>query len=1009
MCRSIGEPSPASSTSNEHASDQRSPSAGAGATTDAKGKERRVPLACLRCRAKRVRCSGIRPRCKACEAADVDCQWPEGRRRKRTRKEMEEAERQQRETAAVAVASKGQPILASASQEIPPMLHRQQHDVHFSLPWNYNGRMEQGPAISPTQQASSAEQWYTATPANPSYIWPPQDPSSSTIPGAQSQNSPAVEAASEILADSGVSPASNEQLMRALESQTAFVERDPDSKEDLELYYYRLAGSTAIHPGINRISLKLQARPPLASSAPVPSNQKELPAPPWPDDLFDENSMPLPSVHLPLIDTFFCTMSQHFPSLSRRRLKERLETGTMSAFYLNLLRAIYYEGPGANCSFIASTNTRQRHRTSLVSVGLLWSSEKYDTSDRIISFSTGRPASIPEDVIEIPLPSDDDFFPDPARNTDLSLHEPVEPIPFVYLVRAMVLVGRISAALNGQRGRSRTLVGVSEVGPEVLSGLQSQLVQFYASLPDPMKWSVDNFKHQESRGHGGSFLTLHLWTNAVMALVYHPELTTNPSGVQAPLVRSLHCSMKLSLSSSRNISECLVFADLFSSKAYLGNPFSVQPIFVACLAFLHEIKRNTFTQGPRHSNTSPTETNEPPSAEQFMSSMARQNLTILTKALQRMEQYWAGIAYVLSILLQRVAGKDLPHNTAPATDTSLSKSIEEDEKQQAVANSSFSVQDLLSAYNIEDLFVTFTMLDFHPRYNHSDGDIILSSSDGVLFCVHSIILKLVSGVFKQMLEIPRVASENSDEPIPLSEDGKTIALLLDAVYPHYDGAESVRTFEEAWAVTRATEKYDMPSALESLRTRISRNPHLRQHAVQLYALACHCNWEDIIKTSAENAANSDIVDVAHRNRLGLKDLTIKDLLNLLHFRRRRIDALIHILEGRTRKQISFSIDNFPDAPWICPCNTTVIDSHKVENALSTLFLAFRGVLETRNIHVALSTNLNIHHAAGFDLWNIRCEECHCALIKMDNVINAMEGITEPVVARVSWERAYAHR
>lgn len=38
-------------------------------------KEQRVALACLRCRAKRARCSGERPRCKACEAADAECQW----------------------------------------------------------------------------------------------------------------------------------------------------------------------------------------------------------------------------------------------------------------------------------------------------------------------------------------------------------------------------------------------------------------------------------------------------------------------------------------------------------------------------------------------------------------------------------------------------------------------------------------------------------------------------------------------------------------------------------------------------------------------------------------------------------------------------------------------------------------------------------------------------------------------------------------------------------------------
>ena len=296
------------------------------------------------------------------------------------------------------------------------------------------------------------------------------------------------------------------------------------------------------------------------------------------------------------------------------------------------------------------------------------------------------------------------------------------------------------------------------------------------------------------------------------------------------------------------------------------------------------------------------------------------------------------------------------------------------------------------------------MSNFHPRHNHADGDLILSSSDNVLFRVHSVVLKLVSGFFKQMLEIPRVASENPNEPIPVSEDGKTIGLLLDSVYPHYDGTDSVRTYEEAWAVTRAAEKYDMPSALETLRVKISMNPHLRQHAVQLYALACHCRWTDVIKMAAESAANSDIVDVAYRNKSALKDMAVKDLLHLLHFRRRRIDALIQILERRTRNQIAFEREMYSDAPWVCPCDKTIIDSYKVENALSILFLTFRGALETRNIQVALSTNLNILETAGLDLWSLQCEECRCVLIKMDNVIHAMEGVTEQLVAKVSWER-----
>ncbi len=68
----------------------------------------------------------------------------------------------------------------------------------------------------------------------------------------------------------------------------------------------------------------------------------------------------------------------------------------------------------------------------------------------------------------------------------------------------MVLCGRIANVLNGRRGRLRTLVGPSEPSFDLLSGLQGQLVQFYADLPEEMKWSVENFRKQEARNHGVS-------------------------------------------------------------------------------------------------------------------------------------------------------------------------------------------------------------------------------------------------------------------------------------------------------------------------------------------------------------------------------------------------------------------------------------------------------------------------------------------------------------------------
>jgi hypothetical protein len=152
--------------------------------------------------------------------------------------------------------------------------------------------------------------------------------------------------------------------------------------------------------------------------------------------------------------------------------------------------------------------------------------------DRIIAFALGRPASIPEDIVEIPLPEDADFFPDPARNIPGtgSLEEKVEPVPFVQLTKLMIICGRISNVLNGRRGRVRTLVSSAEPLVEQLAELQLRLVQFVSTLPETLKyvplshftslewkanvrWTAENFKRQQSRGHGVSHPSLFTDTN----------------------------------------------------------------------------------------------------------------------------------------------------------------------------------------------------------------------------------------------------------------------------------------------------------------------------------------------------------------------------------------------------------------------------------------------------------------------------------------------------------------
>ena len=213
-------------------------------------------------------------------------------------------------------------------------------------------------------------------------------------------------------------------------------------------------------------------------------------------------------------------------------------------------------------------------------------------TDRVIAFVTGRPVSIPDDIIETPLPEDSYLYPDPARNTSEylqgdSMANVVEPAPFVQLVKLMVICGRISDLLNGRRGRPRTLVSKVENLTERLAQLQVELVSFISALPPTLQWSAENFRHHADRGRGvsttfkqsrpfadhriqGIYLTLHLWANAVVAFVYHPELLKSPSGQETPLTRDMARNMSLAVASSRQVCECMIFADLVKHATYVS-------------------------------------------------------------------------------------------------------------------------------------------------------------------------------------------------------------------------------------------------------------------------------------------------------------------------------------------------------------------------------------------------------------------------------------------------------
>lgn len=637
-----------------------------------------MQLACYYCRSKRIRCNGVRPICSACTKVGAHCEWPTGRRRKRTKREMKAARQ-----------------VAAESER--------QHTAH-----NYHAECNPADTSTGLLPRATTEKGTIVWTPNDSIPWPGNSAYEGTRAPLPPNNPIPTDPFAGFLLEN--SPGTDLRLLDRL-NQTAYLSGDGSVDGPLELFYYRISGSTAINPGVHRISLKLQRRE-VELNIPQPGNDV-LPADSLyskqqlfiaPYDLFDSAGLPHRHVWDPHLDNFLLHMSSHFPSVSRKRMSERYDSGTMSAFLANCICALgarFGQGSEAGrlaacapfiakaeqlvvpllhlpahdvCTgllFLAWSSYGQSSDAGLwqyagmsirmaVDLGIQENSDIYESpqhvvrtrllfwslfiTDTVLAFSTGRPTTIAEETIAIPLPRDEDFFPDPAHDAPSHLtfkaDDPVQPVPFVVLVRLMIITARIANVLNGRRGRARTLIEADIPGKSQLPDLQKRLIDFYASLPESMQWSAYNFKTHFARGHGSTFLAIHLWTHAVLALVYHPELLQSPSGMDTPFNSSISRNIQLASASSRQISECLVFADLMSHTSYTASPFVVQPLYIAAMALVHEMRAMT-------ANGTATP------GEVFLASLSKQNLSALIRAIGRTEEYWAGAAYVATMLEKR--------------------------------------------------------------------------------------------------------------------------------------------------------------------------------------------------------------------------------------------------------------------------------------------------------------------------------------------------------------------
>lgn len=195
---------------------------------------------------------------------------------------------------------------------------------------------------------------------------------------------------------------------------------------------------------------------------------------------------------------------------------------------------------------------------------------------------------------------------------------------------------------------------------------------------------------------------------------------------------------------------------------------------------------------------------------------------------------------------------------------------------------------------------------FHNRYHPENGHVVLEAANGLKFSVEPVLLRLGSGFFRTMFEMPRSANEPLDTPIVMAEQGFVVETMLDIINPSYSwtseqASAQLMTPKQLGLVAEAAEKYEMPKVMTFVRTRAQEV--LQDHPVSYYCLTYKHGWtseQDIVR---DNCLNLDLTSEEYKDELlSLPGLELLRLFKTQHLRER-------LLENRLEELRDNILDN----------------------------------------------------------------------------------------------------
>ncbi|KAK2669147.1 hypothetical protein RAB80_014673 [Fusarium oxysporum f. sp. vasinfectum] len=554
------------------------------------GKERkRLPLACIACRRKKIRCSGEKPACEHCLRSNIPCVYKVTTRKPGPRADyvamLDKRPKRMEERIIKAIPKSDQEVTSSVTR--PVVKPAIPGTVPSSKPTKKRGAEE---AFGPDLEA-----WATAR-SEPK-IEDDDGPSSFQV--QEGEENKLQHEGTEALPLQGDTGASRRGVFRQ------------------HLW--------SILPSSTQANLYAKAKKWHTTSGACSHNVRcscsfYLKPPKWASHARDICTRRYEWPNLTILTCLLILGLHEFGTCQGGRSWALGGQAIRMAFALQLHKDLEYDPSGRN-----GTKTQLSFIDREIRRRIMWACF---LMDRFNSSGTDRPTFIREDTIQIPLPVKEKYFqfdmPAPTEMLDGRVPHPPSPNDgriadarenmgvAAFLIRTIALWGRIITYLSQ---------GCMDLDPNPLWEDESQymkhlndVVNLEASLPLSLKYSAENLEVHKTENTPSQFLFMHI-------CLQHNILLVSRAAMSARKQHGIHDDFfseasKRTFNAANRISELLREAE--QSRCFVSAPFSGYCAFSsATVHILAIISRNT-----------------------SMKPTAEANLTTNVKHLYKMKKYW---------------------------------------------------------------------------------------------------------------------------------------------------------------------------------------------------------------------------------------------------------------------------------------------------------------------------------------------------------------------------------